>query len=137
MGLPGTSPSPSYLSLLGPLGDLPPSSLVALDPAAQLISKPREAEAKAPIFPARKQQEEERAGRAGALAQQDSQAREDVPQLATAPQRLGPVEVPTVRGEEELVQVSQEQLLGTPGEGCQVPGVRQEGGNDQRLTSTP
>lgn len=44
------------------------------------------------------------------------------------PQGLGSVEVPAIRGEEELVQVSQQQLPGVPGEGCQVPGVRQRGG---------
>lgn len=39
-----------------------------------------------------------------------------------APQGLGPVEVPAVRGEEQLVQVSQQQLPGAPGESRQVPG---------------
>lgn len=41
--------------------------------------------------------------------------------------------MPAIRGEEELVQVSQQQFLGTPGEGCQVSGVREEGGDDWRL----
>lgn len=56
-----------YLSLLGPPGHLPPAPLVALHPAAQLISKPGEAEgtppcqAKAPPLLARTQRE--RAGR--------------------------------------------------------------------------
>lgn len=53
------------------------------------------------------------------------------------PQRLGSIEVPAIRGEEELVQVSQQQLPGAPGEGCQVPGGRQGRGIDQRLRSTP
>lgn len=43
--------------------------------------------------------------------------------------------MPAIRGEEELVQVSQQQLLGAPREGCQVPGVRQGRGNDLRLPS--
>lgn len=38
-GLPWTSPAP-YLSLLDPLGNLPPASLMALDPTTQLVSKP-------------------------------------------------------------------------------------------------
>lgn len=41
-----------------------------------------------------------------------------------APQGFGPVEVPAVRGEEELVQVPKQQLLGSAREGCQVPGAR-------------
>lgn len=41
------------------------------------------------------------------------------------PQRLSSVEMAAVRGEEELVQISQQQLLGPAGEGCQVSEVKQ------------
>lgn len=41
-------------------------------------------------------------------------------QLISKPQRLSSVEMAAVRGKEELVQVSQQQLLGPTGEGCQV-----------------
>lgn len=113
---------------------------MALHPATQLVSKPEEAEKgaprcqpKAPTSLTHPRREKNRQGQLGLQhsgtprpsAERPRHDREDGPAVESPiPQRLGSVEVPAVRGEEKLVQVSQQQLPGTPGEGCQVPGVR-------------
>lgn len=121
-----------YLSLLGPPGHLPPASLVALHPAAQLISKPAEAQegtalcrSKAPTFLARNRREHSRESWCSRTQGQNEWQGRCPSSGSPAPQGLSSVEVPAIRGEEEVVQVSQQQLLGVPGEGCQVPGARQ------------
>lgn len=88
----------------------------------------------------------DRAQRASASASEDSQAigggasgqQGRHPSCdSPTPQGLSSVEVPAIRGEEELVQVSQQQLLGGPREGCQVPGVKEGGGDDQGCPALP
>lgn len=91
---------------------------MALDPATQLVSKPGQMEEAQdlharPRFPPSlpTHRSEERAGSAGALvhrpvrliAQGLGRPGEDAPAMNPTPQGLGAVEVPAIRGEEELV----------------------------------
>lgn len=83
--------APPYLSLLGPLGVLPPASLVALHPAAQLVGKPGKQRVCAC--------DRLHAGGRGLGLSGDLGG----PGEPHTPQGLGSVEVAAVRGEEELI----------------------------------